>query len=169
MRPRRVYVPLTHDQVRELAADRRLAAPLQGYAAGSPGRVDARISPAAAEEEAEYLAFRAAAEHAGRLDEGVRRVIASADAPPGTLREVVASASGAATGPVPVVIAEDLPLRAVASLHLDDVGHDAQGDVADGDDEAGGDEDGADGGAGEPDLLWYDVTELETVLGLLET
>ena len=164
MRPRRVYVPLTHDQVRELAADRRLAAPLQGYAAGVPGRVDARISPAAAEEEAEYLAFRAAAEHAGRLDEGVRRVIASADALPGTLREVVASTSGAATGPVPVVIAEDLPLRAVASLHLDDAG-----DGAEGADATGDDEDGADGVAGEPDLLWYDVTELETVLGLLET
>ena len=60
MRPRRIYLPLTHDQLRALAADRRLVAPLEGYAAGAPGRVDARISPAAAEEEAEYLAFVAA-------------------------------------------------------------------------------------------------------------
>ena len=51
MRPRRIYVPLTHEQVRDLAAERRLAAPLQGYAAGSPGRVtvvvESRPSPEA--------------------------------------------------------------------------------------------------------------------------
>ena len=170
MRPRRVYVPLTHDQVRELAADRRLAAPLQGYAAGSPGRVDARISPAAAEEEAEYLAFRAAAEHAGRLDEGVRRVIASADAPPGTLREVVASTSGAATGPVPVVIAEDLPLRAVASLHVDEAVDDAVDEAVDDREGEAADEDAEETAeeSAEPDLLWYDVTELDAVVADLD-
>ena len=115
MRPRRIYVPLTHEQVRDLATERRLAAPLQGYAAGSPGRVDARISPAAAQEDAEYLAFLAAAAHGARLDEGARRVIASADAPDEAIREVSAPAGGPPMGPVPVVIAEDLPLRAVAS------------------------------------------------------
>lgn len=150
MRPRRIYVPLTHEQVRELAAQRRLAAPLQGYAAGSPGRVDARISPAAAQEDAEYLAFLAAASHAARLDSGARRVVVSADAPESAIREVTSSAVGVAD-PVPVVLAEDLPLRVVASLHLDE--------AADGE----GDDDDP-----EPDLLWYDVTELDVVLGELD-
>lgn len=164
MRPRRIYVPLTHEQVRELAAERRLVAPLQGYAAGSPGRVDAKISPAGAQEESEYLAFRAAADHAARLDEGSRRVIASADAPDDELREVAGPVSGATSGPVPVVIAEDLPLRAIASLHLDEAVDvpvdDAVDDAVDEAGEAGDD-------AAEPDLLWYDITELDAVLAEL--
>lgn len=164
MRPRRIYVPLTHEQVRDLAIERRLAAPLQGYAAGSPGRVDARISPAAAQEDAEYLAFLAAAAHAARLDEGSRRVIASADAPDGAVREVTAAAGGAASGPVPVVIAEDLPLRAVASLHIDEVAEavDEEEDASDASDE------GPEAADGEPALLWYDITELATVVAELD-
>ncbi|MCA1781415.1 MAG: hypothetical protein ABR500_09830 [Dermatophilaceae bacterium] len=154
MPTRRIYVPLTHEQVRELAAERLLAAPLQGYAAGSPGRVDARLSPAASQDEAEHLAFLAAAGHAARLDEGARRIIASADAPEDTIREV----PGTASGPVPVVIAEDLPLRALASLHIDEAVAGAGDDV---------DED-ADESDTEPDLLWYDITELDTVVGELD-
>lgn len=152
MRPRRIYVPLTHEQVRDLAAERRLAAPLQGYAAGSPGRVDARISPAAAQEDAEYLAFLAAATHAAHLDGGARRVVVSADAPEAAIREVSTAAVGVAD-PVPVVLAEDLPLRAVASLHLDEAVSGVGDDTGDG---------------AEPDLLWYDVTELDVVLGELD-
>jgi hypothetical protein len=116
MRPRRIYLPLTHDQLRTLAADRVLAAPVTGYAAAAPGRVDARISPAAAQEEAEYVAFRAAAREATLLSGGARRVVAAADAPDGSHRET--SADG--TRPVAVVTTEDLPLRNVVSLHLDE-------------------------------------------------
>jgi hypothetical protein len=116
MRPRRIYLPLTHDQLRTLAADRVLAAPVTGYAAAAPGRVDARISPTAAQEEAEYVAFRAAAREATLLSGGARRVVAAADAPDGSHRET--SADG--TRPVAVVTTEDLPLRNVVSLHLDE-------------------------------------------------
>lgn len=146
MRPRRIYLPLTHDQLRSLAADRRLVAPLEGYAAGSPGRVDARISPTAAEEEAEYLAFVAASEHAASLSAGARRVIASADVAPGAVRE----SSDPQTGPVAVLLGEDVPLRTVVSLHVDEAG------AADADENADENDD--------PDLLWYDITELATVL-----
>lgn len=151
MRPRRIYLPLTHDQLRALAADRRLAAPLQGYAAGSPGRVDARISPAAAQEEAEYLAFVAAAEHATSLSVGERRVIASADVAPGVVRESGADEPGG--GPVAVLLGDDVPLRAVVSLHVDEVVDTAADEDADGQDVDT-----------LPDLLWYDITELDAVL-----
>lgn len=144
MRPRRIYLPLTHDQLRALAADRRLVAPLEGYAAGAPGRVDARISPAAAEEEAEYLAFVAASDHAGALTAGARRVIASADVAPGSVRE--SSADQAGGGPVAVLLGDDVPLRAVVSLHVDEAVDEAGSDSVD------------------PDLLWYDITELAAVL-----
>jgi hypothetical protein len=138
VRPRRIYLPLTHDQLRSLAADRRLVAPLEGYAAGSPGRVDARISPAAAEEEGEYLAFVAAAAHATTLSGASRRVIASADIAPGSVRESGTASPGG--GPVAVLLGEDVPLRAVVSLHVDEAD------------------------SAEPDLLWYDITELDAVL-----
>ncbi|MGA8046008.1 MAG: hypothetical protein WCA30_07040 [Dermatophilaceae bacterium] len=141
MRPRRIYLPLTHGQLRALAADRRLVAPLEGYTAGSPGRVDARISPAAAEEEAEYLAFVAASDHATSLSAGSRRVIASADVAPGSVRE---SSDPQSAGPVAVLLGEDVPLRAVVSLHVD--------------------EEGATAESADPDLLWYDITELATVI-----
>ena len=147
MRPRRIYLPLTHDQLRALAADRRLTAPIEGYAAGSPGRVDARISPAAAEEETEYLAFVAASEHATSLSPGARRVIASADVAPASVRE---SSDPQNAGPVAVLLGDDVPLRAVVSLHVDEAGEDS------------GDDDGE--GNDDPDLLWYDITELATVL-----
>lgn len=170
MRPRRTYVPLTHDQVRDLAAERRLAAPLQGYVPGSPGRVDARISPAAAQEEAEWLAFLAAAEHAGRLGEGARRVIASVDAPESAVREVTPTATVAGSGPVPVVIAEDLPLRAVASLHVDEAVDDAVDEAVDDREGEAADEDAEETAeeSAEPDLLWYDVTELDAVVADLD-
>jgi hypothetical protein len=151
VRPRRIYLPLTHDQLRALAADRRLAAPLQGYAAGSPGRVDARISPAAAQEEAEYLAFVAASEHATSLTAGERRVIASADVAPVVVRQSGADEPGG--GPVAVLLGDDVPLRAVVSLHVDELVDDAVGD----------DDDSQDVDT-LPDLLWYDITELDAVL-----
>ena len=138
VRARRIYIPLTHDQLRDLAVERRLAAPIQGYAAGAPGRVDAKLSPAGAEEEAEYLAFVAAADHAGSWPEGGRRVVASADVPPVAVRESGADSAGGA--PVPVLLGEDVPLRSVVSLHVDE-------------------DDSED-----PDLLWYDITELALVV-----
>jgi hypothetical protein len=171
MSTRRVYLPLTHEQVRGLADERRLAAPVQGWSAGSPGRVDARISPAGAQEDAEYQAFRAAADHALGYEEGARRVIASADASEEAIREV----AGTPSGPVAVVVAEDLPLRRIASLHIDE----ATPETADESEESevaevtedevdAPTEDGSSAGT-EPDLLWYDITELDTVLAELDS
>jgi hypothetical protein len=177
MSTRRVYLPLTHEQVRRLADERRLAAPVQGWSAGSPGRVDARISPAGAEEEAEYQAFRAAADHAVGHEEGERRVIASADASEEAIREVAGTASGAPSGPVAVVVAEDLPLRRIASLHIDEAApetaEESEAGVAEvteaSEDEVDAPtEDGPSTGT-EPDLLWYDITELDTVLAELDS
>ncbi len=137
---RRVYLPLTADQLRTLAETRVLPAPLEGLAAGAQGRVDSRVATSAAIEEAEYVAFRAAA---GEPVEGARRIVASADLPAHTLNE------GTAPGDdlVPVTTTEELPLRLVVSIHIDE-------QPASGDDE--------------PDLLWYDVTEIDTVVAELD-
>jgi hypothetical protein len=194
MRPRRIYLPLTHDQLRTLAADRVLAAPVTGYAAAAPGRVDARISPTAAQEEAEYVAFRAAAREATLLSAGARRVVAAADAPEGSHRET--SADG--MRPVAVVTTEDLPLRNLVSLHLDedtveasagtdevdaseddgddtdtstdtDSDTDSDTDLDDVDSDTGTETDtsGETDDGEELDLLWYDITELDAVLAEL--
>jgi len=48
---------------------------------------------------------------------------------------------------VPVTTTEELPLRLVVSIHIDE-------QPASGDDE--------------PDLLWYDVTEIDTVVAELD-
>ena len=150
MRPRRIYLPLTIDQLRALAADKVLPAPIAGFA---PGASDTRLGASAgAVEEAEFRAFSAAVESADQPDSPlVRLIIASADAPAGAWREV----GDEAGGPVAIVTTEDLPLRLIVAFHID-------GDTdADG---AGG----ADGDAADritaADLLWYDVTELDVVI-----
>lgn len=139
MRRSRVYVPLTDDQLRLLAQERRLVSPLEGYAPLATSRAETRSS-AAGDEDAEYRAFEAAGAHAAALVGQGRRVIASLDAPDGALREV-STGPGAWTG---VLIIEETPLRAFVSFHIDEAGDQA--------------------GEGEPDLLWYDVTELDAVL-----
>lgn len=138
MRARRVYVPLTYDQLRGLATERVLAGQAEGYAALTAPRADSRAS-AAADEDAEYLAFEAAAHHAGELDMA-RRVVAAADVAAGDIRELP-TAAGDCMG---VITTADLPLRAFVSVHIDEAG---ATDTAD-----------------SPDLLWYDITELDVVL-----
>lgn len=141
MQHRRVYLAVTPDQLRAAARTRALPAPLGGFAAGAQGRVDARTVPTAATEEAEYVAFRAAA---GEPVEGGRRIVVSVDAPVEALQE----SEVAAGEPAPVSTTEELSLRLVASVHID------EDDAQEGD---------------EPDLLWYDVTELDTVVADLDT
>lgn len=139
MQHRRIYLPLTADQLRALARTRTLPAPLDGFTAGAQGRVDGRLAPSAATEEAEYLAFRTAA---GEPRKGARRIVASADASQDAIQESEVPAGD----PVPVTTSEELPLRQVSSIHIDQ-------DPATED--------------GEPDLLWYDVTELDLIVAEL--
>lgn len=136
----RIYLPLTPDQLRTLAQTRTLPAALDGFTAAAQGRVDARLSPTAATEEAEYLAFRAAA---GDPATGSRRIVVSADASTDAVQETEAPAGQ----PVPVTTSEELPLRLVASVHIDEAPAPLDG---------------------EPDLLWYDVTELDGVVAELD-
>ena len=147
MRPRRIYLPLTHDQLRALAVDRVLPAPVVGLAP-SLTRTDSRTAPAAAEELAEFAAFTAAADRAAGQG---RRVIAAADVPAASLEQRAGGASlGTAEqgGALEVRTTEDLPLRLIVSLHIDETTTSAQ-----------------DGGAdADPDLLWYDITELDAVV-----
>lgn len=140
MQHRRLYLTVTADELRTLAQTRVVPARLDGFAAGAPGRVDARTSPTAATEEAEYVAFRAAA---GDPGEGSRRIVVSVDAPAEAFEETEAAAGE----PAPVTTSEELPLRLVASIHIDE-------DAAPED--------------GEPDLLWYDITELDAVIADLD-
>lgn len=137
MRPRRIYLPLTPGQLDDLATHRCLASPVNAYAARPTPRAETR-SAAGADEDAEYLAFEAAARQPARPGQA-RRIIASADAPAGGYREVPTTAGDC----VSVVTTEDLPLRAFVSIHIDEQ---------------------TSAGAGEADLLWYDITELDTVL-----
>lgn len=146
MRPRRIYLPLTHDQLRSLAADRVLAAPVLGLAP-TLSRTDSRTAAAAAEEEAEFAAFSAAAERAGGAG---RRVIAAADVPPGSLEQRAGGGDRAGDlgdGVLQVRTTADLPVRLIVSLHID---------------EATAETENASGAA--PDLLWYDITELDAVI-----
>jgi hypothetical protein len=91
------------------------------------------------DEEREYAAWSAAAsDAAGRAPDGVRRVVASADVD----AAVVQRASGDDTAvELDAVVAQPR----IASFHIDE---EPGGEVA--------------------DLLWYDVTELDEVLALLE-
>lgn len=153
MRPRRIYLPLTHDQLRSLATERVLAAPVVGLAPAVT-RTDSRTAPATAEEVAEFAAFIAAAERAVSAVGAGRRVIAAADVPPGALEQRSGSGTDGAgatgdpaEGVLEVRTTEDLPLRLIVSLHIDEA-TDGTGALA---------------GAG-PDLLWYDITELDAVV-----
>lgn len=150
MRPRRIYLPLTREQVQALAADRTLPALMRGYAPAAPTGVDARISPAAAEEESEYTAFMAAAGDPSGVEAGERRIVASADVPVSAVDEESAGPGV----PIPVTMREELPVRQIVSIHLDE--------FARGEGSGAGDGDGSD--EAEPDLLWFDITELDTIL-----
>jgi hypothetical protein len=107
-------------------------------------------------------------------EEGARRVIASADASEEAIREVAGSASGAPSGPVAVVVAEDLPLRRIASLHIDEAtpetAEEPEAEVTEvSEDEVDAPTEDDPSTGTEPDLLWYDITELDTVLAELDS
>lgn len=136
----RIYVPLTPAMVRALAESREIApAPVPAHAVTQ--RLE-RALPSADEEVREYAAMSDAAEAAGALSAGsvVRRVVVAADvdsawvdARRGEGSEVLST----------VEVTEPVPLRLVASFHVDEVP-----------------------GQGDDELLWYDATELAEVVRL---
>jgi hypothetical protein len=137
----RVYLPLTPDMVRDLAQSRRIApAPVAAHAV-TP-RLERALS-GAEEEEREYAALCDAAEASGALSAGtvVRRVVAAADVDPSWVEIRGDSSPGLSS----VSVTEPVPLRLVASFHVDEVP-----------------------GRNEEELLWYDVTELPEVVRLAE-
>ncbi|MDO5502669.1 MAG: hypothetical protein Q4G67_05785 [Actinomycetia bacterium] len=140
MRSRRVYFALTHDQLQTLADERELPSGLEGFTAVEIAGVDARLSPAAAREEAEFVAFSAAAgpDSGSGAGGAARRIVLSADLPRASLQDRPDFADGA----LGVVTTEVLPLRLVASVHIDEAGTGEQ----------------------PAELLWFDVTELEAVI-----
>ena len=136
----RIYLPLTADGVRSLAAAREVGpAPVAGFAVTE--RVE-RAQPAGDEEEWEYAALTEAVAAAGEAQGTTvaKRVVAAADVDPGWV-----SADGYRDGLAAVSVSHPVPLSRVVSFHVD---------------ETAGDQ-------GMDDLLWYDVTELDEVLRLL--
>ncbi|NUT36957.1 MAG: hypothetical protein HOV79_28205 [Hamadaea sp.] len=120
------------------------------------------------EEELEYVAFTRAAQDALRLlraDHAAprRRVVLSADVPPGAIRPVDGELGSSA-----VHVAGDVSLRDVAAIHVDDA--EAESDVAAAaevvEEAAAGDPDAqfTVDGAEDHDLLWYAPSELADVL-----
>jgi hypothetical protein len=141
----RIYLPLSVAALRRLSRDGVLdAPPFPAYAVTPDLR---REHPAADDEELEYLAFVDAA-----TSTGAPRVVAAADVEADDVEpsDAVDAASGA---PSAVRVSASVPRRQVVSFHVADAHADADG--------AGS------GGAGIPELSWYDATELEVVVGLL--
>jgi hypothetical protein len=139
----RVYLPLTPDQVRHLAAHGSVAVAV-AYAVTM--RLE-RAMPSSDKEELEYAALTeaadAAAEALGQVSGPARgrRVVAAADMPAIDERAPSAALPGQLAA---VRLTEPVTLRSVVSFHLDDASTD-----------------------GDEGLLWYDVTELAAVLDLL--
>jgi hypothetical protein len=136
----RVYLPLTADGVRRLAAERRLEpAPLQACAVTQ--RLERSAPSDSSEEELEYEALAEAVEQAAALQGSTvaKRVVAAADVDPSWVRRTDADGLAA------VEVTQPVPLRLIVSFHVD---------------ETAGDQ-------GMEDLLWYDATELDEVLRLL--
>ncbi len=147
----RVYLPLTEAELSALAAGQDLS-PRPAYA------VTVRLasqSPGADVEELEYAAFvdaaaaasrrRTAAQASGGGDLGRRstkRVVAAADVAPEAVTEPALPEGRTAAE---VILTSAVPLRALASLHVDE----------------------QPGSTVDADLLWYDASEVLTVLQLL--
>ena len=136
----RVYLALTTDDLTALGEGRGLGpAPIHAHAV-----TPALGSPGLVtdEEELEHLAWLAAAEEAvGRTAGGkLRRVVASADVDAAIVMHPTDPDTASR-----VELTAGVDLRRVVSFHVDE-----------------------EPGAGEPtDLLWYDVTELAEVRGLV--
>lgn len=141
----RVYVPLTREDCRALARDRRLeGAPRPAHAVTRALQV---AHPGAGVEVHEHLALQAAARAAlaPAAATGERVVVAAADVDP----ELAVDASGQREEPSVVRLVTSLPLARIASFHLGD-----QLGTAVVEDE-------------ELELSWYDATELDLVVSLL--
>lgn len=118
----RVYLPATTTILRSLVDDGRLGGPLTGFAVTADlRRFYARSDAAEDEEELEYAALLAAARASLRLMDldpfaARRRVVVSADVPEQAVTPVDAPDADAGA----VRIAADVPIRDVASAHIDD-------------------------------------------------
>lgn len=124
----RTYLPLSLDQLESLVQRAEIAGGAIGVAVGPGGG-----------EDAEYAAWRAAADLAAELvaeDEGAasRRVLASADV------DIARLEPPAGATPTAVTVSGVVPLRRIVSFHVDEAI-----------------------GSGVDDLLWFDVTELDEV------
>ena len=156
----RVYLPTTLARLAGAHAAGRFEGPLEAHAVTGAVRewyVSGDL------EELEYAAFTEAAEASLRLlasgDAGHRRVVVAADVPDAGVRPRPGEPYRSA-----VTVASALPLRDVASVHVDEEG--AQEVVAEavralpaadaGDDDARFALDEAEA----TELLWYDVTEI---------
>jgi hypothetical protein len=163
----RIYLPATLPMLRPLSSREDIAG------AGSPAHM---VTPMLREwyaegdeEELEYVAFTRAAQDALHLlrtdrDAVRRRVVVSADVPSASV-----SGAGADLGSSLVHLTAALPFAAVAAIHVD--GPSAEVDVAAAADvvrEAlAGDPDAqfTVDGAEDHELEWYDVTEVNQLLG----
>lgn len=125
----RVYLPATTTILRSLVEDGRLAGPLTAFAV-TPGlrRFYARSDAAEDSEELEYAALLAAARASLRLLDldpfaARRRVVVSAE----VADDAVTPVDDPDTDPGAVRISADVPVRDVASAHIDD--EEAEDDV----------------------------------------
>ena len=137
----RIYLPLNAARLRELAAGGVIAGrPLRAHAVTEAVRA---AQPAGDEEEREYSALCDAASSSRLLLEAgeSRRIVAAADVDSSLVQEV---ATGEAATPSTVEVSEAVPLKRIASFHVD--------------------EDGADE---DEELLWYDATELSVLVDLI--
>ena len=153
----RVYLPATLPRLASLHADGELTTPLTGHAVTPELR---EWYAEGDEEELEYVAFTRAAQdalHLLRRDTAAprRRVVISADVGDGDVLALDRD-----LGSSSVAVGRRLTLDAVAAIHVD--GAAAEADVA-----AAGDPDAqfTVDGAEDHQLEWYDVTEMDHVLG----
>lgn len=135
----RIYLPLTPDQCRELARERRLPGGLAGYAVTESVRAS---DPGGDQESWEYAALQdaAAAAHAARRPV----IVAAVDVDRHQVDDRPSTGSQ-------VTVAGAVTLPRVAALHVGD-------DVLGGEVSAGPGE--------EIELSWYDTTELEHLVSL---
>ena len=137
----RIYLPLNAARLRELAAGGVIAGrPLRAHAVTEAVRA---AQPSGDEEEREYTALCDAASSSRLLLEPgeTRRIVAAADVSSSLVHEEPPAEAGT---PSTVLVTEAVPLKRVASFHVDE-----------------------DGAGEEEELLWYDATELDVLVEML--
>lgn len=143
MRPVRVYLPLSKDDLEMLIESRSL--PMVPAAFAVTAAVE-REDPDGDEDTWEWRAMSDAAAAASAARVGDRpRVIASADLPTDAVGGLAVPPAQTPTPASRVTVSGGLPLRSVACVHVD--------------------EDGA--APSDADLMWFDVSELREVLDRL--